>query len=360
MVRSGNLKSMLLGLNFYNSNLLYLIDILFFRAFINFSRSCYRLASLIIMRLLRASSNAEGKRRFLDIHFRLRDYGDNSFLSLSFFMFSKRLLFSTLIALIFNFLTVVEVNAAEYSCLIEPKQVVELGSPVTGRVAKVFVKRGDVVKKMQVIAALESGAERSAADLARFKSEQIGPSRMAENKIEFSKKKLGRRQEMANQKLLSQQDSDDAESELRMAEAELLVAKENRRIAQLELQQQNSILSLRSIYSPFDGVVVDQNVFEGETFELGAAKKYILKVAEINPLKVRVILPRNAFGKFKRGVIGKVTPELPNLNPYSAKVVMVDKIIDAASGTFVVFLELPNPKLEIPSGMKCKVAFPDG
>jgi len=39
--------------------------------------------------------------------------------------------------------------AAEFDCLIEPAQMVELGSPVTGRIDRVDVKRGDLVKKMQ-------------------------------------------------------------------------------------------------------------------------------------------------------------------------------------------------------------------
>ncbi|MGB4812242.1 MAG: efflux RND transporter periplasmic adaptor subunit [Methylophilaceae bacterium] len=267
--------------------------------------------------------------------------------------------FSKSLLVLLTFGVIAESHAEEFGCLIEPTQMVELGSSVAGRVTKVYVKRGEVVKKMQTLALLESSAEKSASDLARYKAEQVGPSKMAENKIEFSKKKLSRRQEMASQKLLSLQDSEDAESELRLAEAELLIAKENKRIAQLELQQQNSLLNLRTITSPVDGVVVDQSVFSGEVFEPGSTRKYILKVAEMNPLKVRVILPRNLFGKYKYGMVGKVTPELPQQGPYSAKIIMIDKLIDAASGTFVVFLEIQNPKLDIPSGLKCKVLLPE-
>ncbi len=39
---------------------------------------------------------------------------------------------------------------------------------------------------------------------------------------------------------------------------------------------------------------------------------------------------------------------------YPAKVVIVDQVIDAASGTFGVRVELPNPKLELPAGLKCQ------
>jgi RND family efflux transporter MFP subunit len=188
----------------------------------------------------------------------------------------------------------------------------------------------------------------------------VGPSKVAESKMTFSKKKLNRRQELASQKLMSMQDSEDTESELRVAEAELQIAKENRQIAHLELQQQNSLLDLRTIRSPVDGVVVDQGVFQGEVFEPGSNKKYILKVAEMNPLKIHVILPKNLFGKLKKGMIANISPEIPQGRNYSAKVNMIDRLIDAASGTFVIFLEMPNPKFEIPAGVKCTVTFPGG
>jgi RND family efflux transporter MFP subunit len=249
--------------------------------------------------------------------------------------------------------------AAEFDCLIEPTQTVEIGSSVTGRIDRVHVKRGDWVKKMQTLATLESDAERAASELAKFKSQQVGPSRMAERKMEFSKKKLDRRQEMANQKLMSLQDSEDTEAEFRLAEAELQVAKENRQIAGLELQQQNSLLNLRTVKSPVDGVVVDQGAFQGEVFEFGSNKKYIFKVAEMDPLRVHVILPKQVFGEIKQGMNANVTPEIPKGSHYTAKVNMVDRLIDAASGTFVVFLEMQNPKLEIPAGVKCKVVFPE-
>ena len=42
---------------------------------------------------------------------------------------------------------------------------------------------------------------------------------------------------------------------------------------------------------------------------------------------------------------------------YSAKVTVVDKLVDAASGTFGVRLELPNPGNQLPAGLKCRINF---
>lgn len=247
-------------------------------------------------------------------------------------------------------------NAAD--CLIEPPQIVDLASPVTGMLDKVLVKRADRVSKGQVLATLESRAEQAASELARFKSVQVGPRQMAESKIEFAKRKFTRRQAMSNEKLMAAQDRDDAEAELRLAESELQVASENRQIAKLEHQQQSSLLNLRTIRSPFEGVVVDVLSFPGEVVEPGSNKKSVVKVAQLDPLKIQVVLPKDAFGTVLSGTSVEVLPEIPAKARYTAKVKSVDRLIDAASGTFVVLLELPNPKLEIPAGVKCKANFP--
>lgn len=247
------------------------------------------------------------------------------------------------------------VSAAD--CLIEPNQMIDLGSPVTGLLDKVSVKRGDLVSKGQVLATLDSRAEQAAAELARFKSEQAGPTRMAESKAEFSKKKFSRRREMAAERLMAVQERDDAEAEFKQAEAEVLVAQENRQIARIEFRQQSALVNLRTIRSPVDGVVVEQAAYPGEVMEPGGSEKAILRVAQLDPLRVHAILPKDAFGKISLGTAVQVVPEIPSDRKYSAKVRSVDRLIDAASGTFVVLLEMSNPKLEIPAGVKCKAHF---
>lgn len=246
---------------------------------------------------------------------------------------------------------------ASYACLIEPAQTVELGMPVGGVLERVLVKRGDRVKRGQVLASLESHTEIAATELARYKSQMSGPIQLAQSKIEFAQRKYERRSHMAAEKLMSKQDSDDAEAEFKQAQAELKVAQENREVAKLEYVKQKSELDLRTLHSPFDGVVVDQMMWPGETVEPGATKHAILKLAQLDPLRVRVVMPMQSFGQPQRGMPVAVTTELQPGKAYDAKVSNVDRIIDAASGTFVVFLDLPNPRLDLPSGVKCQAVF---
>lgn len=247
--------------------------------------------------------------------------------------------------------------AASFDCLIEPTQTVEISSPVTGLLEKVHVRRGDVVTKGQVVASLESRAESAAAALARYKSEMTAPTETAENKIVFSKRKYQRLKEMQAQNFMTVQERDEAEGEMKLAETELKLAQENRQMAKLEWQQQSSLLNLRTIRSPFHGVVVNQFLYPGEIVEPGGQKKAILKLAQLDPLRVHVILPMVAFGTIKPGSQADVVPESPVGGRYSGRVKIVDRVVDAASGTFGVFLELANPKLDVPAGVKCRAEF---
>ena len=72
---------------------------------------------------------------------------------------------------------------------------------------------------------------------------------------------------------------------------------------------------------------------------------------------VEVIVPVALFGRIKVGQSAEVYPEAPLGGTWGAKVTVVDRVIDAASGTFGVRLALPNNDLKLPAGLKCRVKF---
>ena len=59
----------------------------------------------------------------------------------------------------------------------------------------------------------------------------------------------------------------------------------------------------------------------------------------------------------KRGTVAEVEAEAPSKSRHRASVLIVDKVVDSASGTFGVRVELPNPNGNILAGVKCKVNF---
>jgi len=77
----------------------------------------------------------------------------------------------------------------------------------------------------------------------------------------------------------------------------------------------------------------------------------------MDPLRVETFLPISVHGHIKVGDPADILPEAPVGGSYPAKVVVVDKVFDAASNTIGVRLELPNPELRLPAGIHCRVRF---
>ena len=254
------------------------------------------------------------------------------------------------------FLWIFSASAAEYDCLIEARQQVEIRSPVDAVIETVQVQRGDLIKKGQVIATLESGPERAALELAKSRAVMQGELKTAEARVDLAEKKMVRAEELYKQNFVSVNARDEAQAEFRVATEQLRQAKENQKLAELEVNRSSEILAMRSIKSPFTGVVVNVLQKPGE-FSSSNLKDPIIKLAEIDPLHVEVILPVALYGKIKLGAQATVLPEQPVNGRYAATVKVVDRVIDAASGTFGVRLELPNRQREIPAGARCKVQF---
>lgn len=249
--------------------------------------------------------------------------------------------------------------AAEFDCLLEPRRVVEIRSPANGLIERINVDRGQVVRQGDVLVTLDSGYERASLDLARHRATMEGAVRSGESRVEFSTFKFKRREELLAQKYVSQQDRDEAATEKRLAEAELQDARDNRRLAELEVRRNEEQIRLRSLRSPVNGVVMERNAHAGELADPGEQRKPLLRIAEIGVLHAEAILPAEAYAQVRVGMAATVLAEVPSRLRVPATVRVVDKVLDAASGTFGVRLEVVNPRLDIPAGIQCRVDLPE-
>jgi RND family efflux transporter MFP subunit len=217
-------------------------------------------------------------------------------------------------------------SADDFEGLILPSETVKLSSQVPGVLEEVLVERGDVVAKGRVVARLKSGLERVSVELAR-------------TNVEFLKRKKNRNVELARKQLISANELDELETDLKKAEQQLEEAQER--------------LKTKTIVNTIDGVVAERMLAPGDY--VGEAP--ILKITRLDPLKVEVIVPVRRFGSIKTGMKAEVRPEQPVGRVHTGRVTIVDKVIDPASGTFVVRVDIPNPSLKVPSGLRCRVRF---
>jgi RND family efflux transporter MFP subunit len=250
-------------------------------------------------------------------------------------------------------------TAGEFDCIIEPRQVLEIRSPLEGLIERVNVERGDFVTKGQELAALDTSVDRVQASIANHRSQMEGSVVSWQSRGEHNARKLARMDELHRQNYISAQARDEAQTEKQVGEAELRDARDTRILAELEYKRQLEIIRLKTIVSPINGVITERMQHPGEFAEAGVGRKPLLKIADLDVLSVEVVLPATAYGKVKLGMPIQVVSDIPAGSRYRATVKVVDRVLDPASGTFGVRLELLNTDRKIPGGVRCRATFAD-
>ncbi len=240
---------------------------------------------------------------------------------------------------------------AALDCMIQPHQVVQVGSPAPGVIDHVLVDRGDVVKRGQPVVQLNATVERAALEVARERAAQTGDATVAISSRDLAQSELMRAEELHRQQFVSRTYLDKLRSEAGVAEGRSDQARERKSLSTREAELAAAQLEQRTVRAPISGVVLERLMSPGEYVD----QKPMLRIAAVHPLRVDVLVPAAAFGHIRPGMVARVTPELLNRNPHTATVSTVDGVIDAASNTFRVRLELPNPGNALPAGLRCKV-----
>ncbi len=241
--------------------------------------------------------------------------------------------------------------ARSSDCLIEPSKVVRVNSGVEGVIEGIFVDRGDAVAKGQIVARLKADVDRASAAAAQARANNVYAVRAADARAAYlnsaSERSEGIRAHLARDKVEEARANADAAAEDRRAAAQ------DQRVAQLEYVRTQRILTEKTVYSPVNGIVTERAMSAGEY--RGASTSHILTIAQINPLNVEVFAPIAQLGSVNIGDMVAIFPEDPVGGKYMAQVKVIDRVFDAASGTFGMRLELPNPGNKLPAGLRCRL-----
>lgn len=216
---------------------------------------------------------------------------------------------------------VLAADDALVSCLLEPSMVVAVASPVSGVVQRIHRERGDAVRVGDKLFELESAAEQ--ATLA-----------LASTRLRLAESKSARHQELIREGILSEQEGDELMAELELARA-----------ARDEAQ---AMLARRTVQSPINGVVLKRLIAPGEQ----SAGNPVLRLATLNPLHADITLRASAYGRLKPGMPVRISAG-EGLPVLGGRVRQVDPVIDAASGTYSISVELSNPGHRVPAGLTC-------
>ena len=247
---------------------------------------------------------------------------------------------------------------SRFNCLIEPYETVDLGTSVPGVIDNIRVGRSARVQAGQALVSLAAPLEEIAVEIAQEQANLRDQIETMSVRLDYAQRKFDRSQELYKNKVIPFHLLDEAETELRIATLDLRQARNQQRLAKIEITRARQALALRTIHSPITGVVVKRFKSVGEFVK----EQPIMRLAQLDPLRVEVVLPLSMHGQVTTNMDANVFPEIPlngQFQTYTAKVEVVDQVIDAASATFGVRLILANPEQLIPGGLGCKIEFPN-
>jgi HlyD family secretion protein len=290
---------------------------------------------------------------------------------------------------------------------IKPKNFVNVGANAMGRIVKLYVKEGDKVKKGQILAQLENiqsaaDVEQMKAALASSQTDAIASEAALKTAIaqsnssqaDLAQKKLDyqRAQGLDQNGLIAKQDFETKRSAYEVAQAvaehdRALVAQARANVdsarghvnsARAQLVHFNDVLSKTIYQAPYDGVVTNLPVHEGETVVMGIQNSpgsTLMTVADMNVITAEVQVDETDIVNVKLGQDAEVTIDAIPGQTFKGKVTEIgDNAIVRSTGVstsqstgssqeakdFKVVVTLTNPPENLRPGLSTTARITTG
>jgi len=254
------------------------------------------------------------------------------------------------LALIFTILTGPVLAQESFDCVMDPAELVQVGSPVAGLLAQVNVRRGQQIAAGDVIAELTSEFEAATIGLLEARASSHAALDAQRARLELTQGRYERTRELMERGVTTQDAMAEVEAELVTAQSLVAQAELEQDVAARELDRARAALDQRIIRSPIDGLVFERRLTSGEYL---TSDGYVTSLVQLDPLHVEAFLPVELFAEVAEGQNVTIRPAPPIGGVYQGTVTVRDRVFDAASGTFGVRVELPNPDGVLPAGHRC-------
>ncbi len=198
-----------------------------------------------------------------------------------------------------------------------------------GQVKALYIKRGDIVRKGQLLLKLDDAVARQNLVAAQTNLET------GKTQIAFLQNLYDKQKNLWDQKIGT--------------EVQLITAKNNVETAQNQLKTSEEQVKLykdqldfTNVYSDVDGVADIVNVRVGEIFSASSLTSQVV-IVNTSDLKITAIVPENYLGRVKPGSNIKIA--VPDINKnFDAKVTAAGTSIDAINHGFFVESKLHDTK----------------
>jgi len=247
---------------------------------------------------------------------------------------------------------------------VNPITKVEVGSQVSGKIAKLYVDYNSQVKEGQILGEL---------DLLQFESRvkqneaNYSSSKASLDKAKVTLANLQRQYERSlslfEKDLISFEEKDTAEANFLGAKTDLQSAEARLQQAASQLDQSKLDLSYAIIRSPIDGVVISRNMNVGQTVQASFTAPKIFEIAnDLSKMQVECDVDEADVGKVKEGQNVRFTVDaFPETNfNGTVKQVRFSPTVTQNVVTYTTIVDAENPELKLRPGMTATVSIITG
>src|SRR5436189_4494961 len=230
---------------------------------------------------------------------------------------------------------------------LNPVVNVQVGSQVSGNIAKLFVDFNSEVKAGQVVAQIDPALFQATVTQAE------GDLANAQAALELAKVTATRTQDLFTRKTSSQADLDQAMASLHQAEA-------NVKIKQGALDKARADLEHCTITSPIDGVVISRSVDVGQTVAASLQAPVIFAIAnDLTKMQIDANVAEADVGVVKIDQNVDFTVDAFPMETFHGKVVQVRNATIRVQNvvTYDTVIGVSNPDLKLKPGMAANVSI---
>lgn len=245
--------------------------------------------------------------------------------------------------------------------VVEPLRKLEVGSQVSGRVARVHVDFNDTVKKGDVLAEIDP--ELPLAQLVQSKAELLarGASvERAKTASDAARVRLERVKTLVPEGLASPAELEQAQADLDMARAEVTSAEAQMAQVRASVQSASATLKYTKILSAIDGVVIDRKVEPGQTVAASFNTPVLFVIArDLEQMRVLAEIDEADVGKVKEGMKASVVVDAFPSDRFIGDLTQIRLSPNTVEGvvTYSAVIVVQNPDGKLRPGMTANVTI---
>jgi membrane fusion protein (multidrug efflux system) len=237
----------------------------------------------------------------------------------------------------------------------KPLEIAELSTPSDGALVSLNVREGDQVQQGSLLAVTDDRIAAASCRVAEAGASREASLAVAKAKQTLAAQYLERIKQTFSEKAASGLELDEARSRLEEARAMLLEGYELKREAKAKLDLEQARLDDHRLMAPFSGTVTRIKKHVGETL---TRDDVLMTLVNLSRLRAELNVPLQYIDHFPTSSTTRLIASLPNQPLLQATVVHVDPIIDAATNTFRIVVEIDNSDQLLPAGFAIRLIDP--